>query len=97
MDTVKNTIAENFGGAAHQFAAADSQFDISKDVPDQSGKVALITGGSDGIGYATAHTLLKAKLSKLFIVSLSEDIKDAAVEDVREKLGSDYADRITWL
>jgi NAD(P)-dependent dehydrogenase (short-subunit alcohol dehydrogenase family) len=52
--------------------------------------------GSEGIGYATAHTLLKANLAKVFIVSVSEEVKDEAVEDVRTKLGSDYADRIVW-
>ena len=49
MDAVKSTIAENFGGSAHKLAADEHQFDIDKDVPDQSGKVALVTGGSEGI------------------------------------------------
>ena len=90
METIKSTIAENFGGAAHAVTGKENQFDINKDVPDLSGKVALITGGSEGIGYATAHTLLKANLEKIFIVSMSEDVIDNAVEDVRAKLGSDY-------
>ena len=96
MEALKSTIAENFGGAAHQVANKESQFDISKDIPDLSGKVALITGGSEGVGYATAHTLLKANLSKLYMVSMSEEVKDSAVEDVRTKLGSEYADKIVW-
>ncbi|KAL6244321.1 hypothetical protein RBB50_008563 [Rhinocladiella similis] len=97
MDTIKSTIAENMGGIAHKLADPKDQFDIDKDVPDQTGKVALITGGSEGIGYATAYTLLKANISKVFIVSMSEDTIDNAVEEVKTNLGSEYSSKITWL
>lgn len=50
VDGIKSTIAENFGGASH--SAVDPQYQFSLDeVPDQTGKVAVITGGSEGIGY----------------------------------------------
>ncbi|EXJ91268.1 hypothetical protein A1O1_04378 [Capronia coronata CBS 617.96] len=97
METVKTAIAENLGGVSHKLANQEDQFDINKDVPDLSGKVALITGGSEGIGYATAYTLLKANLSKIFIVSMKEDVKDNAVEEIRQNLGAEYADKVVWL
>ncbi|KAI1618697.1 protochlorophyllide reductase [Exophiala viscosa] len=94
---VQTTITENMGGIAHSLANKEEQFDLSKDVPDQSGKVALITGGSEGIGFATAYTLLKANLAKLFIISLHEDVVDNAVEEIKKDLGSQYADKVVWL
>jgi len=97
METIRNTIAENFGGIGHNLAPADSKFDIEKDVPDQSNKVAVITGGSEGIGYAGSFTLLKHNLKKLYILSLSQEVFDGALKDVTEKLGAQAGQRITWI
>ena len=58
MQAVKNTIAENFGkvvSGAHDLAPADQQFSL-EEVPDLTGKVAVVTGGSEGIGYGCTHT-----------------------------------------
>ncbi len=96
METIKSTIAENMGGIAHKLVAEKDQFSIEKDVPDLSGKVALITGGSDGLGYATSFVLLKNNVKKLFIISLSEEVMDNTVEEFRKQLGDEYADRVTW-
>jgi hypothetical protein len=56
IDTVKSTVSQNLGGSAHG-AQPGSQFSLD-DVPDLSGKVAVVTGGSEGIGYGCTHTLL---------------------------------------
>lgn len=47
VDAAKSTLAQNLGGAAHQMAPAHTQFALD-DVPDQTGKVAVVTGGSEG-------------------------------------------------
>lgn len=51
METIKSTIAENFGKITKgsEFAAPENQFGL-EEVPDLSGKVAVVTGGSEGIG-----------------------------------------------
>ncbi|KAI1493549.1 retinol dehydrogenase 12 [Biscogniauxia mediterranea] len=56
MNTIKNTLGENLGGKAQSLST--HQFSLD-DVPDLSGKVAVVTGGSEGIGYACTHTLLQ--------------------------------------
>ena len=98
MQTVKNTIAENFGKivpGAHELAPADQQFSL-EEVPDLSGKVAVVTGGSEGIGYGCTHTLLKHNISKLFIISKGEDIAQDAINAIKEEMGEDKANRVEW-
>lgn len=99
MQAVKNTIAENLGNTisgAHSLAPADQQFSL-EEVPDLSGKVAVVTGGSEGIGYGCTHTLLSKNISKLFIISLSQDIVSEATGAIAKELGEDKAARVEWL
>ncbi|TVY21201.1 putative mitochondrial oxidoreductase [Lachnellula arida] len=96
VDTVKNTIAENFGGAAHNLASKDQQFSLSE-VPDLSGKVAVVTGGTAGIGYACVHTMLSNNISKLFIISSTKATYDEAHKSITEDLGEAAARKITYL
>ncbi|KAH7046722.1 retinol dehydrogenase 12 [Macrophomina phaseolina] len=97
METVKNTIAENLGGSlSHSLAPEDSQFALSS-VPDLTGKVAVVTGGSEGIGYGCTHTLLSHNISKLFIISQSLDIVSHALDAIRTELGPAAASRVEWL
>lgn len=97
MQAVKNTIAENFGvPGAHSLAPAENQFTLDE-VPDLSGKVAILTGGSEGIGLATAHTLLKHDISKLYILSPGEDRAAEAVKKFEAELGAEKAGRVTWV
>jgi len=97
MQTVKNTIAENLGvPGAHSLAPVENQFKLD-DVPDLTGKVGVITGGSEGIGLASAHTLLKHNISKLYILSPTEEHAAEAVKKFQEELGAAKAGRMTWV
>lgn len=95
VQTVKNTIAENFGGPAHSLALPEHQFDLDE-TPDLTGKVAVITGGSSGIGYGCTRTLLAHNLAKIFIITSSQASQDEAQESIKSDLGESVAKKITW-
>lgn len=96
METIKQTVAQNLGGAAHQAVSESQQFALEQ-VPSLTGKVAVITGGSEGIGYGCSHTLLTNDIKKLFILSVSKDVVDGAVDAVKGEMGQEAADKIVWL
>ncbi|OAR05949.1 hypothetical protein LLEC1_01405, partial [Akanthomyces lecanii] len=89
-----NTIAENFGGFAPNLATHQFHLD---DVPDQSGKVAVVTGGSEGIGYAITYTLVKNKISKIYMLSLSEEKAKKAVDTIAKDMGNEAGEKVVWL
>ena len=95
MEAIKKTLAENITGG-NRFVSEADQFTL-EDVPDLSGKVAVVTGGSEGIGYGCTHTLLSRNAAKVFILSPNKDVVDGAVDAITEELGADTAKRVTWL
>ena len=96
MSTISSTIAENFGGKAHDAASKEHQFSLEQ-VPDLSGKVAVVTGGSEGVGYGCTHTLLSHNIEKLFILSVSKDVVEGALKSIAEEMGQEAANKVTWL
>ena len=96
METVKQTIAQNFGGNSHALAPESQQFSLDQ-VPSLKGKVAVVTGGSEGVGYGCTHTLLSHGIEKLFVLSVSKDVVEGAVSAIREELGDEAAKKVTWL
>ncbi|KAI0841357.1 NAD(P)-binding protein [Hypoxylon sp. FL0890] len=94
MDAVKNTIGENLGGKAHDMAT--HQFSLDQ-VPDLTGKIAVVTGGSEGIGYGCTHTLLKHSIAKVYILSVSEDVVKGAKGAIAKELGQEAADKTKWI
>ena len=97
MQFLKNTFAQNLGSdESHQLVSEDKQFALEQ-TPSLEGKVAVITGGSEGIGYGVSHTFLSKGISKLFILSLSKEVIDGALDAIKEEMGEEIAKKVTWL
>ena len=97
MDFVKQSVAQNLGvPGAHEAVPKDQQFSLEQ-VPDLSGKVAVITGGSEGIGYGCSHTFLTHNIAKVFILSVSKDVVDGALKAIEEELGAEAAKKVEWI
>ena len=94
MEFIRQTLAQNFTGG--NTTTTDGHF-THDDVPDQSGKVGVITGGSEGIGYGVSYTLLAKNISKLYILSVSKEVVDGATKAVESDLGADAANKVKWL
>jgi len=90
----QNTIAENFGGPASRLGSHQFQLD---DCPDLSGKVAVVTGGSEGIGFGVTYTLLKHNIAKVYILSMSREVVEGAKDAIAKELGQSKADRTVWM
>ncbi|KAA6412859.1 MAG: hypothetical protein FRX48_03852 [Lasallia pustulata] len=96
IDTVKTTISENLGGSAHKVVSEDQQFSLEQ-VPNLEGKVAVVTGGSEGIGFGCTHTLLSHGIKKVFVVSLSKDVMEESLKAIAKEMGEETAKKVTWL
>ncbi|KAL9608201.1 MAG: hypothetical protein Q9167_006961 [Letrouitia subvulpina] len=96
METIKQAAAQNIGGGSHKLVPETQQFDLEQ-VPSLSGKVGVITGGSEGIGYGCSHTLLSHGIQKLFILSVSEEVVTGALDAIKNEMGEEAASKVTWL
>ncbi|KAG8532457.1 uncharacterized protein KY384_002334 [Bacidia gigantensis] len=98
MEAIKQTVAQNmgFGDKAHTLVPESQQFALEQ-TPDLSGKVAVVTGGSEGIGYGATHTLLTHNIAKVFILSVSKDVIDGAVDAIKQEMGEAAAKKVVWL
>jgi len=60
-----------------------NKFDPNKDIPDLSGKVYVVTGGSAGIGYGIVAHLLQHNASKIYLLSNKEEHANEAQEGLK--------------
>jgi NAD(P)-dependent dehydrogenase (short-subunit alcohol dehydrogenase family) len=85
--------AKNFSvPGARFFLPRGSHFSLEQ-VPDLSGKVALVTGGSEGIGYACTKTLLDHNVEKVFVLSVKRDALDKAMATLSEP----HQKKVHWI
>jgi len=96
IKNIQTSLSENFTGVAHALAPSDTKFAI-EDVPDLTDKVAVVTGGANGIGYAVAHTLLSKGSAKVYILSSTEEHFTSAQTAIKEEVGEQAASRMHWI
>ncbi|KAL9129148.1 MAG: hypothetical protein Q9217_002323 [Psora testacea] len=97
MEAAKQTVAQNVGiSGAHTLVPESQQFFLEQ-TPDLSAKVAVVTGGSEGIGYGCTHTLLTHNISKVFILSVSKDVIDSSLNAIKDEMGEAAAKKVVWL
>ncbi|KAF2454486.1 hypothetical protein BDY21DRAFT_291306 [Lineolata rhizophorae] len=96
MQAVKTAVAENLRGTGNALVETTKRFSL-KDVGTLEGKVAVVTGGSEGIGYGCTYTLLTHNVKDLFVLSKSQDVVEGALEAIRDELGDSAAQKVHWL
>ncbi|KAI6008629.1 NAD(P)-binding protein [Pisolithus marmoratus] len=67
-------------------------FDPERDIPDLTGKVALVTGGNTGIGYGTVEHLAR-RGAKVYMAARSKEKAEAAIT----KLKDAGLEQVVWL
>jgi NAD(P)-dependent dehydrogenase (short-subunit alcohol dehydrogenase family) len=95
MEAVQKALAENLGGPFHNVASGDQVFTLEQ-VPDLKGKVGVLTGGSEGVGYGSTYTLLSHNISKLFVLSKTEQKIDDALDAIEKELGHEARKAVVW-
>jgi len=70
-----------------------SKAGLFDDIPDQSGKVAIVTGGNTGIGKTTCQVLL-AKGAKVYMGARNQEKAEEAINDLKKATGKED---IHWL
>ncbi len=61
-----------------------NKFDPNTDVPDLSGKVYVVTGGSAGIGFGIVAHILQHNAEKIYLLSNKEEHAEEAQEGLKK-------------
>lgn len=76
-----------FGQLVNQSWPPKSKFSID-DIPDQTGKVVIVTGGYAGVGKETVHAMLR-KNAKVYIAGRNSSKAEAAIKELKERTGKE--------
>ncbi|CAD0105867.1 unnamed protein product [Aureobasidium uvarum] len=63
-------------------------FNPAKDIPDLSGKVIVVTGGSSGLGKESVHQLVKHNPDKVYLAARTSQRGNAAIEEIEKDVPS---------
>ena len=97
METIAKSVAANWGiDSAQKLLPKEQQFSLD-DTPDLSEKVAIVTGGSQGIGLGCVRTLLLHNVEKIYILSMSQERVESALKAISDDMGEEYAQKVVWL
>ncbi|GAW10562.1 hypothetical protein LENED_012845 [Lentinula edodes] len=66
------------------------------DIPDLSGRVAIVTGGNTGLGYITVRELARNG-ARVYMLSRTESRALAAIEKIKTELGSELKPEIEYI
>lgn len=71
-----------------------NKFDPNKDIPDLTGRVYVVTGGTAGIGFGITAHLLQHNAARVILLSQKEEHADKAKEELKK-----YGDssRVEWI
>lgn len=98
---IKGTFSNSNTARPFAMFSSSNTFDPNTDVPDLSGRVFVVTGGSAGIGYGICAHLLQHNPAKLYLLGKKEEHLAEAEESLNKftKSGSskDVQDRVSFL
>lgn len=63
---------------------SSNTFDPDNNIPDLSGRVYIVTGGSTGIGFGIMAHLLQHHAQKIYLLSNKEEHASEAIEELRK-------------
>jgi len=66
------------------FGSGGVQFEPLKDIPDLSGKVFLVTGGSSGLGEETVMQLAKHSPSQIYLAARDEERANVSIHKIKQ-------------